>query len=141
MSYLGNKPLSTELGLLYTQQFNGDGVTVSFGLNDAPASISNIAVYIQGIYQQKSTFSLVGNNIVFTEAPVSGTANIEVVITEMVATTQLISGVNGAFVETDSLINQNHTVEVGKNAGSFGPVVINSGVVVTVPVGSVWTIV
>jgi len=43
--------------------------------------------------------------------------------------------VNGINVQT------NVTIPTGDNAGSFGPVTINSGVVVTVPSGSTWTVV
>jgi len=43
--------------------------------------------------------------------------------------------VNGTNVQTDV------TIPTGDNAGSFGPVTINSGVVVTVPSGSTWTVV
>jgi hypothetical protein len=48
---------------------------------------------------------------------------------------------NAAFYENATTITANYTLTTGKNAGTFGPVTINSGVTVTVPSGSVWTIV
>jgi hypothetical protein len=48
---------------------------------------------------------------------------------------------NSAFYENDSTITQNYTITTNKNAMSAGPITINSGVTVTVPSGSVWTIV
>jgi hypothetical protein len=50
-------------------------------------------------------------------------------------------GSNKAFYENDIEITSDYTITSGKNAGTFGPVQINSSVTVTVPSGSVWTIV
>lgn len=38
-------------------------------------------------------------------------------------------------------ITTNYTIPTNYNAGSFGPITINSGATVTVPSGSVWTVV
>ena len=59
------------------------------------------------------------------------------------------SGAKGAsgnlvFWENPSVITGSYTIGggvSGQNAGSFGPIAINSGVTVTVPDGSVWTVV
>jgi hypothetical protein len=48
---------------------------------------------------------------------------------------------NQAFYLNDITITANYTIPTGKNAGTFGPVTINSGVSVTVPSGSAWSIV
>ena len=48
---------------------------------------------------------------------------------------------NAVFFENDQHVTDDYTISAGKNAGSFGPVIIDSGVTVTVPTGSVWTIV
>jgi hypothetical protein len=45
------------------------------------------------------------------------------------------------FYENQTTITANYTISTSYNAGTFGPVSINSGVTVTVPSGSVWTIV
>jgi len=44
------------------------------------------------------------------------------------------------FWENDTVINYDYTITTGKNAGSFGPVTVASGVTVTVPSGSRWVI-
>jgi hypothetical protein len=49
--------------------------------------------------------------------------------------------VNGIFWENDQTITADYTITTGKNAGTFGPISINSGVTVTVPSGSTWSIV
>lgn len=45
------------------------------------------------------------------------------------------------YVENAALITVSSSINPGNNALSAGPVVVDSGVVVTVPSGSVWTIV
>ena len=51
------------------------------------------------------------------------------------------TGNNQVFFQNDLNVTGSYTIPTGKNAGTFGPVTINSGVVVTVPSGSVWTVV
>lgn len=48
---------------------------------------------------------------------------------------------NNVFVENDTNVTGNYTITTGKNAMSAGPITINSGVTVTVPNGSTWSIV
>jgi hypothetical protein len=45
------------------------------------------------------------------------------------------------FLENDQVVTTNYTITAGKNAMTAGPITINAGVTVTVPSGSVWTIV
>lgn len=47
----------------------------------------------------------------------------------------------GFFFENDSTVTQNYTFTPGKNAMSAGPITVATGITVTVPVGSAWTIV
>ena len=53
------------------------------------------------------------------------------------------SGAGGdqIFFENDLTVTASYTIPTSKNAGTFGPVTIDSGVTVTVPSGSVWTVV
>lgn len=51
------------------QNFTGNGVTTSFALSSAPATENNTSVYINGVYQNKNTYSLSTTNVVFSEAP------------------------------------------------------------------------
>ena len=45
------------------------------------------------------------------------------------------------FYENDQSITTDYSITTNKNAGTFGPVTVNDGVTVTIPDGSVWTIV
>ena len=47
----------------------------------------------------------------------------------------------GVFWENDQTVSSNYTITDGKNAGSFGPIEIASGVTVTVGSGETWTVV
>ena len=48
---------------------------------------------------------------------------------------------NQVFYENDNSVDVNYSVTSGKNAMSAGPIEIKSGITVTVPSGSFWTIV
>ena len=48
---------------------------------------------------------------------------------------------NQIFWENDQTVTSNYTITSNKNSGTFGPVTIASGVTVTVPSGSTWTVV
>ena len=51
-------------------------------------------------------------------------------------------GAGNPFVfENDTVVSVNYTITTGKNGMTAGPITVNSGVVVTVPSGSVWSIV
>jgi hypothetical protein len=45
------------------------------------------------------------------------------------------------FFENGQSVTTNYTISAGKNAGTFGPVTVDAGATVTVPSGSVWTVV
>lgn len=48
---------------------------------------------------------------------------------------------NPVFMENDITVTGDYTITTNKNAVSAGPITINTGVTVTVPAGSVWTVV
>lgn len=49
------------------QNYTGNGSTVSFALPVGVTSVFNI--FINGVYQNRNTYSVTGGNIVFTQAP------------------------------------------------------------------------
>ena len=60
------------------QRFNGTGAQTAFTLTTAPLSTSTTDVYVNGIYQQKNTYSVASTTLTFSEAPPL-TSTIEVV--------------------------------------------------------------
>jgi hypothetical protein len=57
---------------LYLDNFTGNASTVDYTLSTSPASENAIDVYINGLYQQKDTFSLSGSTLTFSTAPPNG---------------------------------------------------------------------
>jgi hypothetical protein len=49
--------------------FTGNGSTVVFTLASAPSSENTTNVYINGVYQQKNTYGVVGAVLTFSQAP------------------------------------------------------------------------
>lgn len=47
----------------------GDGTTVAFTLASAPTNENTTQVYVNGVYQQKNTYSVSGVTLTFSEAP------------------------------------------------------------------------
>ena len=60
------------------ENFTGDGATVTFNLSAAPYSENSMMVYINGVYQQRNTYSVSGTTLTFSEAPPI-TSSIEVI--------------------------------------------------------------
>ena len=72
-------------------QFTGDGSTTAFTVSTAPVSENNLLVYIDGVYQQKTDYTVSGTTLTMDTAPGNG-AVIETVcsvgaLTELGATT------------------------------------------------------
>jgi hypothetical protein len=60
--------------------------------------------------------------------------------------TGISAGANGGgsdkvFYENDQTVNTNYTITTNKNAMTAGPITVANGVTVTIPNGSVWTVV
>jgi hypothetical protein len=62
------------------QVFSGTGSQTAFTLASDPGGAGNSAqVFIGGVYQQRNTYTIAGTTLTFSQAPVAGTNNIEVV--------------------------------------------------------------
>ena len=48
---------------------------------------------------------------------------------------------NSTVIEMNNTISSNYTMTAGKNGLTAGPLTINTGVTVTIPTGSTWTVV
>ena len=69
--------------------FNGDASTTAFTLSMDPTKEENTQVYVGGVYQPKGTYSLSGTTLTFSEAPPTGTDNIEVNISQVTTLTEV----------------------------------------------------
>jgi hypothetical protein len=69
-----------------------------------PVKEENTNVYIGGVYQPKSTYSVSGTTLTLDAAPPSGTDNIEVVIGQVTTTTDVgANAVNSAAIATNAV--------------------------------------
>ena len=84
MAYIGNVPKTANFAI---DTFNGDNATVNFTLRDAPATTRAILVFVGGIRQQTDSYPLSGTTLPFTEAPPTGTNNIQVLFLGIGTTT------------------------------------------------------
>lgn len=73
--------------------FTGDGVTVAFVLSASPSTKLATSVFINGVYQEKDSYSISGNTLVFTVAPPLS-SSIEVMTNE----TGVIGSTNATLV-------------------------------------------
>ena len=74
MAFIGN---TVQTIPFITDTFSGTGAqTVFTPLTRAPAGSASIAVFISGVYQAPSTYTLSGVTITFGSAPAAGAGNI-----------------------------------------------------------------
>lgn len=58
--------------------FNGDGATVNFTLTANPGSENAIEVFLSGVHQAQTLYSVAGTTLTFATAPPVGTSNVVV---------------------------------------------------------------
>jgi hypothetical protein len=63
---------------IISDTFNGTGSQTIFTLTSDPGSITNTHIFVDGVYQAKATYSISTTTLTFTEAPPTGTGNIQV---------------------------------------------------------------
>ena len=92
--------------------FTGNGSTLAFTLTGTPYDLNSTFVYINGVYQNKSTYSISGTTVTFTTAPPL-TSSIEVMYVLSVKDVSLNDytgdGTTVAFTLTGSPIGENST--------------------------------
>lgn len=72
-------------GTVYVQRLSGTGAQTVFTLNVSVPTSALIDVFINGVYQNKDTFTIVDDVLTFSEAPPAGTDNVEVVVSITIA--------------------------------------------------------
>jgi len=104
MPYIGQEAATTYSTRLAVQQFNGDGSTTAFTLNQSVSADQDILVSVDGVVQDTSAYTVSnGTTLTFSPAPSSGTANIFVnylglaVGTVTHPATQGLTATTGAF--------------------------------------------
>ena len=93
--------------------YTGDGSTVAYGVSSTVVSENNIQIYLDGVYQDKDTFTATGNTVTFGTPPPATT---EIEIMHYVAVDGVIEvdefvgdGTTTAFATSLSIINEDAT--------------------------------
>ena len=143
MPHIGNQVGSSFSSRPATQEFNGDGSTTVFTLNQTVAQ-EDIVVSVDGVIQESvDAFTVAnGTNLTFTEAPSTGTGNIFVIYlgaTDVSTTIPVQNKGNfkngGMFRVNSQTVDVNTTIEATENATATGPLTVSSGVTITVNSG------
>lgn len=89
-----------------TDEFTGDGSTTAFTLTADPDVEGNTMVFVDGVYQEKATYSISGTTLTFSAAPANG-QSIEVNTGSRNVT---VDDVNGLTVEGNLVVEGNTTL-------------------------------
>lgn len=120
-----------------------DSNTVTYVIEDGSAwEIGNGVYTSSGTSMSRSLLSSSTGSLL----SLTGSATVFITVNAQTMTdlyTRVVTGggTDAVFVETATTVTANYTITSGRNAMTAGPVTVNSGVTVTVPSGSVWTIV
>ena len=129
-------------GSFRSEFFSGDDSTTAFTLNYSTGNEASVIVSISGVKQKTDSYALINGQIVFTEAPPTGTQNIELTyLGDRVQVTPYLSAdTNGIVRINASTLTENVTISTGYNGSSAGPLTIANNVVVTIANNSTFTI-
>ncbi len=143
MPFLGNPPSTSFQARPATQEFNGDGSTTTFTLNQTVTQ-EDIVVSVDGVVQESVDAYTVpnGTTLTFTAAPSSGTGNIFVIylgtsvgsVTPAAQNKGNFKG-GGLFRTNAQSLTADTTILATENANVTGPFTVASGVTLTVESG------
>ena len=111
MAFLGNLPTSATFAI---DSFNGDNSTVNFTLREAPVTTSSILVFVGGIRQHTDTYSLSSTTLTFSEAPPTGTNNIQVLFLGLGASPHIPSDFSVSTVKIQTSAITGDKIAVGQ---------------------------
>ena len=138
MAFIGNTLTSATFAI---DTFSGDNSTVNFTLREAPVSTSSLMIFVGGIRQQIESYSLSGTTLTFSEAPPTGSSNIQVVFLGLGASSIVPSdgSVTGVKLATGAItgdkigltsINANNIVNTSITGNKIGLTAINANNIV-----------
>jgi hypothetical protein len=119
---------------LNTDSMTGDGSDVTLALSIAPVSENNTQVFIDGVYQNKDTYSISGTTLTFSTAPPAGSAVEVMTMTQTEVNVPVDGTITSAKLSGDLVTPSNLTVTgtatmdgLTVNTGSYGAVGAGSG--------------
>ena len=107
--------------------------------------IGYVDVFLNGVLLTPSDYTASNGLTVVLNSGASASDEFQAVSYQPISLSQHTMPTGGTgnviFYENDQTVTQDYTITSGKNAMSAGPITVNSGITVTVPTGSTWTIV
>ena len=93
--------------------YTGNGTTTVYGVSSTITSENNIQIYLDGVYQDKDTYTTSGSNVTFSTAPPTGTG-IEIMhyvaIDGVIEVDEFVGdGTTTSFNTSLSIVNENAT--------------------------------
>ena len=139
MAYIGNSQIN---GTFRSEFFSGDDATTAFTLAYGTGNEASVIVSVSGVKQATNTYALINGQLVFTEAPPTGSNNIEIVyMGDRVQVNPYLSADTYGIIRINSnVLTENCTIATGYNASSAGPLTIADGKTVQLANNSTWTI-
>jgi hypothetical protein len=104
--------------VMYKDTFTGDGSTTGFTLANALNDEVQSNIYIDGVYQSKSTYSVSGTTVTFSTAPLSGHE------IEVISTTGINSGPTAIFTDTFTANGSATTFTLGQTVHSENQTIV-----------------
>ena len=95
---------------LNTDSMTGDGSGVTLALSIAPVSENNTQVFIDGVYQNKDTYSISGTTLTFSTAPPTGSAVEVMTMTQTEVNVPVDGTITSAKLSGDLVTPSNLTV-------------------------------
>lgn len=143
MSYIGNSPGVASQRLV--NEFTATSGQTTFTVTNS-YTVGYVDVYLNGVklVNGDDYTATNGTTIVLTIGATTGdSVSVVAYIPRGLIMDNGAVGAAGNYVfwENDQVVSADYTITPGKNAGSFGPITVNSGVTVTVSSTSTWTIV
>jgi len=145
--------VTTGVSAIVQQQFIANGSANSFTVTGGYLP-NQVLVFLNGVKQVSGNdvFTTSGNTVNFVKTPANNyiidvygqqsgytlSANAFSITGQLSSNTMSIGGV---FYENSTTMTSDYTITTGRNAMSAGPITINTGVTITVPSGSTWTVV
>lgn len=125
-----NATLNTAIGYQTGRYVSGASCNTIIGTCAGQNIEDNVNVTVLGYRAEPSSYNstnevTIGNSSVTCVRLANGAANVA----------------HGIFWENGKTVTTNYTITSNKNAMSAGPITVNTGITVTVPSGSTWTIV
>ena len=110
---------------LNTQTFSGNGSATSFTMNVNPINENNTIVHIDGVYQQKSSYSTSGTTLAFSAAPANGTTIEVATFTQTEINVPVNDTIDTVHIKDDAVTS----AKLGGNLVAPGTVTASAGFV------------